>query len=72
MTKTVHAGVMRFVYALLTGGGGAQGRIYVANEYPTVVRTILIVCQKQRILRQFTLNSRQNLSVLIKNTQILG
>ena len=35
-----------------------QGRIYVANEYPTVVRTMLIVCQKQRISRQITLHRR--------------
>ena len=29
-----------------------QGRIYAANEYPTFVRTTLIVCQKLKILRQ--------------------
>ena len=28
---------------------GQQGRIYVANEYPTVARTMLIVCQKPKI-----------------------
>ena len=49
-----------------------QGRIYFANEYSNVVRTVLIVCQKLRISRQITLNRRQNLSVLIKNMQILG
>ena len=49
-----------------------QERIYVANEYPTVVRTMCIVCQKFRILRQIILNRRQNMSVLIKNMQILG
>ena len=42
-----------------------------ANEYPAVARTMLIVCQKHRISRQITLNRRQNLSVLIKNMQIL-
>ena len=26
-----------------------QGRIYAANEYPTFVRTTLIVCQKLKI-----------------------
>ena len=49
-----------------------QGRIYVANEYPTVVRTILIVRQKLRISRQIILDRRQNVSVSIKNMQILG
>ena len=29
-----------------------QGRIYVANEYPTFARIILIVCQKLRIQSQ--------------------
>ena len=52
-----------------------QGRIYVASEYPTFERTMLIVSQKpgQKLtfLRQITLNVRQNLSVL-KNMQILG
>ena len=38
--------------------GGTWGRIYVANEYPTFAR--------------ITLNVRQNLSVLMENTQILG
>ena len=28
-----------------------QGRIYVANEYPTFVRTMLIFCQKRMVLR---------------------
>ena len=38
-----------------------QGRIYFANEYSNVVRTVLIVCQKHRISRQITFNRRQNL-----------
>ena len=49
-----------------------QGRIYVANEYPTSARTMSMVDQKPTFLRQITLNVRQNLSVLMKNTQILG
>ena len=49
-----------------------QGHIYFANDYTNVVRAVLIVCQKLRISRQITLNRRQNLSVLIKNKQILG
>ena len=49
-----------------------QGRIYVANEYPTFARTMLIVCQKQWTSRQITLNRGQNLSVLMKNMPILG
>ena len=49
-----------------------QGHIYVANEYPTFARTIFIVCQKLRISREITLNSTQNLSVLMKNMGILG
>ena len=39
----------------------SQGRIYVANEYLTVVTTMLTVCQKLRISRQITLNRRQNI-----------
>ena len=49
-----------------------QGRIYVANEYPTFERTMLMVGQKLTFLRQITLNVRQNLSVLIKNMQMSG
>ena len=48
-----------------------QGRFYVANEYPTFVRTILIVCQDLKTLCEITLNSTQNLSVLLKNMQPL-
>ena len=51
---------------------GQQGRIYVANEYPAVARTMLIVCQKPRILRLNTLDWWQRLSVLMKKMQILG
>ena len=36
-----------------------QGRIYVAIEYPTFARTILIVCQKLRISRQNYLESKK-------------
>ena len=49
-----------------------QGRIYVANEYPTFARTMLIVGQKLTFLRQITSNVRQNLFVLMKNMQIFG
>ena len=49
-----------------------QGRSYVANEHPTFARTMLIVCQKLGISLQITSNWRQNLSVLMKNMQILG
>ena len=49
-----------------------QGRIYVANEYPTFERTMLMVGQKLTFPRQITLNVRQNLSVLIKNMQMSG
>ena len=49
-----------------------QGRIYVANEYPTFARTMSIVSQKLTFSRRITLNLRQNLSVLMKNMQILG
>ena len=47
---------------------------YVANEYPTFAKTMLMVAQKLTFLRQITgtLNVRQNLSVLMKNMQILG
>ena len=48
-----------------------QERIFFANEYSNVVRTVLIVCQKLRILRQITLIRRQTLSILIKVMQIL-
>mgnify|MGYP001803681361 CR=1 FL=1 len=49
----------------------SQGRIYVANEYPTFARTMLIVGQKLIVLRQITLNRVQNLPVFIKIMQIL-
>ena len=49
-----------------------QGRIYVANDYPTFARTTLMVCQKIRISRQNSLNRRENLSIWMKNMQILG
>ena len=49
-----------------------QGRIYVANEYSTFVRTMSMVGQKLTFSRQITSNVRQNLSVLMKNMQILG
>ena len=49
-----------------------QGRIYVANEYPIFARTMSMVGQKLTFSRQITLNVRQNLSVLMKNMQILG
>ena len=49
-----------------------QGRIYVANKYPTFSRTIMIISQKQRILSRITLKRGQNQFVLMKNMQILG
>ena len=49
-----------------------QGRIYVANEYPTFERTMLMVGQKLTFTRQITLTFRQNLSALMKNMQTLG
>ena len=49
-----------------------QGRIYVANEYPTFARTMSLVSQKLTFSRQITLNVIQNLSVLMKKVQILG
>ena len=48
-----------------------QGRIYVVNEYPTFARTMSMVGQKLTFPRQITLNGRQNLSVGMKNMQIL-
>ena len=36
-----------------------QGRIYVANEYATYARNILIVYQKLKILAGILLNRRQ-------------
>ena len=48
-----------------------QGRIYVANEYPTFARTMLIVGQKLIVSRQITLNRVQNLPVFMKIMQIL-
>ena len=47
-----------------------QGRIYVANEYPTFARTMLMVRQKITFSRQNSLNVRQNLSVLMENMQL--
>ena len=55
-----------------SSGGLVQGRIYVANEYPTFAKTMWMVSQKLTFSRQITLNVRQNLSVLMKNVQILG
>ena len=49
-----------------------QGRIHVANEYPTFARTMSMVCQNLTFTRRITLNVKQNLSVLMKNMQILG
>ena len=49
-----------------------QGRIYVANEYPTFARTIWIVCQKLGICIKITLDGRENLSIWMGNMQILG
>ena len=43
-----------------------QGRIYVANEYPTFARTMPMVGQKLTFSRQITSNVRQNLFVLMK------
>ena len=51
---------------------GEQGRIYVANEYPTFARTLSMVGRKLTFSREISLNVRQNLSVLMKNIQILG
>ena len=36
-----------------------QGRIYVANEYPTFARTMSMVGQKLTFSRQITLNVRK-------------
>ena len=52
--------------------GPKQGRIYAANEYPAFARTMSMVGQKLTFLRQITSNVRQNLSVSMKNMQILG
>ena len=49
-----------------------QARINVANDYPTFESTTLVVVQKLTFSRQITLNVRQNLSVWMKNMQILG
>ena len=49
-----------------------QGRIYVANEYPTFARTMSMVGQKLTFSSHITSNVRQNLPVLMKNMQILG
>ena len=48
------------------------GRIYVTNEYPTFARTMSMAGQKLTFSRLITLNVRENLSVLMKNMQILG
>ena len=48
-----------------------QGRIYVANEYSPFTKTMSMVGQKLTFSRQITLNVRQNMSVLVKNVQIL-
>ena len=48
-----------------------QGRIYVANEYPTFARAMSMVGQKLTFSRQITSNVRRNLSVLMKNMKIL-
>ena len=50
----------------------SQGRIYVANEYPTFASSMSMVGQKLTFSCQITLNVRQNLSVLMENMQILG
>ena len=47
-----------------------QERNNVANEYPTFGTAKLIVCQKIHI--KIALNSKQNLSILMLNKQILG
>ena len=49
-----------------------QGRIYVANEYPTFARTKSMVGHELTFLRQSALNVRQNMPFLVKNMQILG
>ena len=47
-----------FIYILAVGTGPSQaisyfqGRIYAANDYTNFARTILIVCQRIRSLRQ--------------------
>ena len=63
---------IRFPLKSHLGGSISQGRIYVANEYPTFAKTMWMVSQKLTFSRQITLNVRQNLSVLMKNVQILG
>ena len=57
---------------LCTNVLSVQGRIYVAKEYPTFERTMLIFCQKRKILLKNTLIRRQKLSALMKNVQVLG
>ena len=44
----------------------APGHIYVANEYPTSVKTMSIVCQKLGFPVRITSNGRQDLSILMK------
>ena len=56
----------------IDGTSTHQGRIYVANGYPTFARTMSMVGQKLSFSRQITYNVRQNMSVLMKNMQILG
>ena len=51
-------------------GAEMQERNNVVNEYPTFGTTKLIVCQKIHI--KIALNSKQNLSILMLNKQILG
>ena len=49
-----------------------QGRIYVANEYPTFARTMSLVGQKLTFSRQITLNVRQNLFFWWKTCKFEG
>ena len=44
---------------IITFMSSCQGRIYVANEYPTYARNIFIVYQELKILPQILLNRRQ-------------
>ena len=69
--KTIGLEAKKGSSIIFTEGRG-QGRIYVANEYPTFVRTMLMVSQKQSFLHQITLNVRQNLSVLMKICKFQG
>ena len=67
--KTFHQFVFENVWGNITI---YQGRIYVANEYPTFAKTMSMVSQKLTFLRHITFGVRQNLSVLMKIMQILG